>query len=233
MHNNGTSAFTLIELLVVISIIAILAGMLIPAVGMLRDQSKSTHCRSNLRQMQLSNMAYSVEWDDFMPVFFNSASYPNQWINNVSFLSASTDGQITTGSSMGYPSRLLCPLAKPDPSGGVSPLSLSYGYNTQTRYPWTNGVYIGPRLANKGQSNLVSFTDALNMQISLPGSTITASYWVSGIANSGPGKPEGVQIGTIDSPAFRHAGKLNAAYNDGRVATSNFESIKSNKNWQP
>ena len=221
-------AFTLIELLVVISIIAILAAMLIPAIGMVRGQARSSHCQSNLRQMQVANISYSGEWEDFVPIFFyDNASFPNQWINNASFLAACTDNKITTTSSVGYPTKLLCPLAK---SGT---LSLSYGYNAQTKYPWTLNTYIGPRLINKGQSKLVTFTDALNMQISLTGANLTAAYWVSGIANSGATQPEGVQLGSIDSPAFRHAGKINSAYNDGHVATSDFESIKSNKNWQP
>jgi prepilin-type N-terminal cleavage/methylation domain-containing protein/prepilin-type processing-associated H-X9-DG protein len=228
------AAFTLIELLVVISIIAILAAMLLPAIGMVRSQAQSTQCRSNLRQMQLANIAYSGEWDDFVPIFFyDNASFPNQWVSNASFLSDCTDGKITTTSPTGYPTKLLCPLAKPNQMGSWPALSLSYGYNAQTKYPWTLGTYIGPRLINKAQSNLVTFADALNMQISLFNPTISASYWVSGVANSGATQPEGFQLGNIDSPAFRHAGKMNAAYNDGHVATSDFESIKSNKNWQP
>ena len=235
MSRSRNPAFTLIELLVVIAIIAILAAILVPSVGMVRGQAKSSHCRSNLRQMQVANIAYASEWDDFVPIFYNvgNGQYPNQWVNNSVFLAACTDDKIITSSSAGYPAKLLCPLAKPDPNGILSPLSLSYGYNTQTPYPWSNGTNIGPRLANKGQANLVTFTDALNMQISLTGAEISAGYWFSGVANSGLTRPEGVQMGSIDSPAFRHQGKNNSAYNDGHVANSDFGSIKSKKNWQP
>lgn len=230
MKNNQRLAFTLIELLVVISIIAILAGMLIPAIGMVRGQAQSANCRSNLRQMQLANIAYSSEWDDFVPIFY-WPTFQNQWINNSAFLSACTDDKITVNSSANYPSKLLCPLAKPDPTGSTSPLPLSYGYNAQTPYAWPASGYIGPRLANKGQANLVSFADAMNMQLTVWNPTISASYWVSGVANSGATLPEGVTNNAPDSPAFRHKGKLNAAYNDGHVGTSDFNSIKSYTNW--
>lgn len=55
--------FTLIELLVTISIIAILASMLIPAVGMVRDASLMTQCQSNLRQIHLGAMTYANDND--------------------------------------------------------------------------------------------------------------------------------------------------------------------------
>jgi len=64
-----THHFTLIELLVVVSIIAILASLLLPALSQARWQVKMTVCQSNLKSMGGSIMLYADDNDEIVPPY--------------------------------------------------------------------------------------------------------------------------------------------------------------------
>jgi len=60
-------AFTLIELLVVIAGVALLAALLFPVFGMVRERGRQTACLSNLHQLSLATFQYAQDNDDHYP----------------------------------------------------------------------------------------------------------------------------------------------------------------------
>ena len=72
MSRMSKRGFTLIELLVVMVIIALLVGLLLPALGRAREEARKTQCRSNLRQIGLAVNIYANDNKSWTPVIYGN-----------------------------------------------------------------------------------------------------------------------------------------------------------------
>jgi prepilin-type N-terminal cleavage/methylation domain-containing protein len=115
--------FTLIELLVVIAVIALLTGILMPALNVARDQGRLTACMSNMRQVGPALTLYQADYEYTPPktqAVFDYAS-PASRDNVLKLLRPMVSAEDPDGATPAY----ACPALRPNPNPAYAPTRTS------------------------------------------------------------------------------------------------------------
>ena len=203
IYRGKKLGFTLLELLGVIAIIAILAAILLSAVGFVREKAQAAKCLANIKQILAAAQIYVADNGQWPPAWIETS--PGSRVPAANWY----DGAILGGYLNVPIAKLRCPSTPPNKGGTI-------GYN----WPLGPGV-VGFEENGWPQvrPGMISRPSAVPAFMDIGGASLfnTAS-WSSGQTNS-------------TGMAPRHSGCGNVGYCDGHVAALKYDEWKTHEGY--
>lgn len=213
---NNARGFTLVELLTVIAIIVVLAAILIPVVGRVRENARTTHCARNLSGIGTAFQLYAADNKGLYPALRTQNSYKGEagtnptgknWQEELSPYQSREVGDLSSlkAESDSY---VFCPefvtRYRNDPKwNSETSTSAGYGMNPNLGVSGNNVYkyrFKAALIAQPARTVLVGDSGNYNLDVTSAWSPNTAR-----LGGYGSGDP------------VRHAGKANYLYADGHV----------------
>lgn len=221
-------AFTLIELLTVIAIIGILAAIIIPTVGRVRESARASQCVSNLRQINLAVQLYVGDNKGFLPPSAR-APLPNEGISgSVLWTKAIAPYLPLQGNRADSREHeiFVCPAAD---YAGLKGKQLSNTYTGTAAFLGLNSAGVADQTAqarkfssiDSNRLTQIPFIMEGKARTTTPNSTYQTRKWSDAAPDLAVAGPQ-----STVSFDFRHNGRMNVAYVDGSVRAMDFPAFK-------